>query len=34
MFAGIVIVTVPILAVYVFLQGHLVRGIAAGAVKG
>ncbi len=34
LFAGIVIVTVPILAIYVFLQGHLVRGITAGAVKG
>lgn len=34
LFAGIVIVTVPILLIYVFLQGHLVRGITAGAVKG
>lgn len=34
LFAGIVIVTLPILAIYVFLQGHLVRGITAGAVKG
>ena len=34
LFAGIVIVTAPILAIYVFLQGHLVRGITAGAVKG
>ncbi|MEN9841582.1 MAG: hypothetical protein RL376_1382 [Verrucomicrobiota bacterium] len=34
LFAGIVIVTVPILAIYVFLQGHLVRGITAGAIKG
>jgi ABC-type glycerol-3-phosphate transport system permease component len=34
LFAGIVIVTVPILVIYVFLQGYLVRGITAGAVKG
>ncbi len=34
LFAGLVIVTIPMLAVYVFMQGHLVRGIAAGAVKG
>ena len=34
LFAGIVIVTLPILAIYLFLQGHLVRGITAGAVKG
>lgn len=34
LFAGIVIVTLPILAIYVFLQGHLVKGITAGAVKG
>jgi ABC-type glycerol-3-phosphate transport system permease component len=34
LFAGIVVVTVPILAIYLFLQGHLVRGITAGALKG
>jgi ABC-type glycerol-3-phosphate transport system permease component len=34
LFSGIVIVTVPILVIYVFLQGHLVRGITAGGVKG
>lgn len=34
LFAGIVIVTLPILAIYLFLQGHLVRGITAGALKG
>jgi len=33
-FAGLVLVTLPILAVYVALQGHLVRGVTAGAVKG
>jgi len=27
-------VTLPILVVYVALQGHLVRGVTAGAVKG
>ena len=34
LFAGLVIVTVPMLAAYLLLQGHLVRGIAAGAFKG
>lgn len=34
LFAGIVVVTLPILAIYLFLQGHLVRGITAGALKG
>jgi ABC-type glycerol-3-phosphate transport system permease component len=34
LFAGLVIVTLPMLAAYVLMQGHLVRGIAAGAVKG
>ncbi len=34
LFAGLVIVTLPLLATYVLLQGHLVRGIAAGAIKG
>ena len=34
LFAGIIIVTLPILAVYLFLQRHLISGITAGAVKG
>lgn len=34
LFAGIVIVTLPILAIYLFLQRHLVKGITAGALKG
>lgn len=34
LFAGIVMVTVPILLVYVLLQRHLVKGITAGALKG
>jgi ABC-type glycerol-3-phosphate transport system permease component len=34
LFAGIVLVTIPILLVYVFLQRHIVKGIAAGALKG
>jgi len=34
LFAGIMLVTVPILVVYVALQRHIVRGIAAGALKG
>jgi ABC-type glycerol-3-phosphate transport system permease component len=34
LFAGIVLVTVPILLVYVALQRQIVRGIAAGALKG
>ena len=34
LFAGIMLVTVPILIVYVALQRHIVRGIAAGALKG
>jgi raffinose/stachyose/melibiose transport system permease protein/N-acetylglucosamine transport system permease protein len=34
LFAGIVIVTLPILAIYLLLQAHLVRGITAGALKG
>jgi ABC-type glycerol-3-phosphate transport system permease component len=34
LFAGIVLVTLPILAVYVSLQRQIVRGIAAGALKG
>jgi ABC-type glycerol-3-phosphate transport system permease component len=34
LFAGIMLVTVPILVVYLALQRHIVRGIAAGALKG
>lgn len=34
LFAGIVLVTLPILAIYVLLQKHLVKGVTAGAVKG
>jgi ABC-type glycerol-3-phosphate transport system permease component len=34
LFAGIVLVTVPLLLVYLLLQRHIVKGIAAGAVKG
>ena len=34
LFAGIILVTLPILLVYVALQRHIVRGIAAGALKG
>jgi ABC-type glycerol-3-phosphate transport system permease component len=34
LFAGIVLVTLPILIVYVALQRQIVRGIAAGALKG
>jgi ABC-type glycerol-3-phosphate transport system permease component len=34
LFAGIIIVMAPILAVYVLLQRQIVRGIAAGALKG
>jgi ABC-type glycerol-3-phosphate transport system permease component len=34
LFAGIMLVTIPILVVYVLLQRHIVRGIAAGALKG
>jgi len=34
LFAGLVLVTLPILAVYVLLQRQLVGGIAAGALKG
>lgn len=34
LFAGLVMVTAPILAIYILLQKHLVKGIAAGAVKG
>lgn len=34
LFAGLVIVTIPILIVYVLLQKHLVKGVTAGALKG
>jgi len=34
LFAGIVMVTLPILLVYLLLQKHLVKGITAGALKG
>jgi ABC-type glycerol-3-phosphate transport system permease component len=34
LFAGIILVTLPILVVYVMLQRQIVRGIAAGALKG
>ncbi len=34
LFAGVMIVTLPILAVYLALQKHLVRGVTAGALKG
>ncbi len=34
LFAGLVLVTLPILAVYVLLQRQIVKGIAAGALKG
>jgi ABC-type glycerol-3-phosphate transport system permease component len=34
LFAGIMLVTIPILVVYLALQRHIVRGIAAGALKG
>ena len=33
LFAGIVLVTIPILLVYLFLQRHIVKGIAAGALN-
>jgi len=34
LFAGLVLVTIPILVVYIGLQKHLVKGITAGALKG
>ena len=34
LFAGLVLVTVPILIVYALLQRHIVKGVAAGALKG
>ena len=34
LFAGLVLVTIPILLIYVFLQKRIVKGVAAGALKG
>jgi len=34
LFAGLVLVTLPILLIYIFLQKRIVKGIAAGALKG
>ena len=34
LFAGIMILTLPIIVVYLFLQKHFVKGVTAGAVKG
>ncbi|OIR04411.1 trehalose transport system permease protein SugB [mine drainage metagenome] len=34
LFAGLVLVTVPILLVYLLLQRHIVKGVTAGALKG
>jgi ABC-type glycerol-3-phosphate transport system permease component len=34
LFAGLVLVTVPILAIYLLLQRQIVKGVAAGALKG
>jgi ABC-type glycerol-3-phosphate transport system permease component len=34
LFAGLVLVTIPMLTVYLALQRHLVKGITAGALKG
>jgi ABC-type glycerol-3-phosphate transport system permease component len=34
LFAGLVLVTLPILIVYLALQKHLVKGITVGALKG
>jgi ABC-type glycerol-3-phosphate transport system permease component len=34
LFAGLVLVTIPILIVFIALQRHIVKGIAAGALKG
>jgi ABC-type glycerol-3-phosphate transport system permease component len=34
LFAGLVLVTLPILGVYLLLQRHIIKGIAAGALKG
>jgi ABC-type glycerol-3-phosphate transport system permease component len=34
LFAGLMLVTIPILVTYVLLQRHIVKGVAAGALKG
>ena len=34
LFAGLVLVTLPILAIYLLLQRHIIKGVAAGALKG
>jgi ABC-type glycerol-3-phosphate transport system permease component len=34
LFAGLVLVTLPLLVVYLLLQRHIVKGVAAGALKG
>lgn len=34
LFAGIIVVTIPILVIYLALQKHLVKGVTAGALKG
>jgi ABC-type glycerol-3-phosphate transport system permease component len=34
LFAGVVVVTIPILLIYLLLQRHLVKGVTAGALKG
>lgn len=34
LFAGIIVVTIPILIIYIALQKHLVKGVTAGALKG
>jgi ABC-type glycerol-3-phosphate transport system permease component len=34
LFAGVIVVTIPILLIYLALQKHLVKGVTAGALKG
>jgi ABC-type glycerol-3-phosphate transport system permease component len=34
LFAGLVLVTVPILVVYTLMQRQIIKGVAAGALKG
>ena len=34
LFAGLVMVTLPILGLYLFLQRQIVKGVSAGALKG
>ena len=34
MAASVVLIVVPVLLVYVFLQKHIIRGLTAGAIKG